>query len=99
MEVVVKPLEKIIYNLKSRGWCKLPYPGHPRGCPNYGKRDICPPKAPLIMDVPDPPFILVGVSFDLGAWAKKLKKKHPHWSDKKARCCLYWQGKVRRLCG
>jgi len=49
------------------------------------------------MDVADPPFMLVGVNFDLGVWAEKLKKKHPEWSDKRARCCLYWQGKVRKV--
>lgn len=97
MEVVVRPLEKIIYNLKSRGWCKLPYPGHPKGCPNFGKRDICPPKAPLIMDVADPPFLLVAVKFELKYWAAALKKKHPDWSDKQTRCCLYWQGMVRKV--
>jgi hypothetical protein len=28
--------------------CRLPYPNHPKGCPNYGKRALCPPKAPAL---------------------------------------------------
>ncbi len=25
-----------------------------------------------------------------------MKEKHPEWSDRQARCCLYWQGSVRK---
>jgi len=28
-------------------WCRLPYPGHPKGCPKYGLKG-CPPDAPPI---------------------------------------------------
>lgn len=23
-------------------WCLMSYPNHPRGCPNWGKNDLCP---------------------------------------------------------
>jgi predicted metal-binding protein len=83
-------------NMESRVWCKLPYPDHPNGCPNYGKRLICPPQAPLFEDVIVPPFKLVAVRFDLEKWVNDMKEKHPNWSDRQARCCLYWQGMVRK---
>jgi predicted metal-binding protein len=33
--------------------CALPYPGHPEGCPQYGKSEECPPLAPLVEDFID----------------------------------------------
>ena len=73
--------------------CRLPYPGHPKGCPNAGKRVSCPPEAPMLSPGR---YLLVAVQFDLAAWAARMKEKHPAWSDRQARCCLYWQGQVRR---
>jgi len=96
IEVVVEPLNNVVMDLRARSWCKLPYPNHPRGCPNHGKKAGCPPKAPIFTDVAKPPFILVGVKFNLAEWAERMKQKHPKWSDRQARCCLYWQGKVRK---
>jgi hypothetical protein len=33
-----------------RELCTLPYPGHPGGCPCYGKDEECPPQAPVVED-------------------------------------------------
>ena len=47
---------------KMRDLCRQPYPGNPEGCPYYGKRDECPPQAPLIEDFIDlskPHYFLV----------------------------------------
>jgi len=73
--------------------CALPYPGHPKGCPNLGERDICPPTASTLTSGR---YILVGVQFNLSRWAARMRVKHPEWSDRQCRCCLYWQGTVRR---
>ncbi len=58
----------IQYNKKIQEWCKLPYPKHPNGCPNYGserslrgiRKDLqervireCPPVDRLIDDIFD----------------------------------------------
>lgn len=77
--------------------CRLPYPNHPKGCPNYGKRDLCPPKVPKLEDVfrMDRPFHLVWSQFDIGMHARKMKMLHPGWSERQCYCCLYWQGTVR----
>lgn len=81
-----------------REWCKLPYPGHSKGCPNYGQRLSCPPQAPLVYDFIDPDSYcwLVVTAFDLREHASRMKKAHPHWTDRQARCCLYWQGSARK---
>lgn len=36
------------------------------------------------------------VSFDLAEFAQKMRSRHPEWSDRQCRCCLYWQGTVNK---
>lgn len=36
------------------------------------------------------------VAFDLAAQARAMAEKHPAWSVRRARSCLYWQDSVRR---
>ncbi len=77
--------------------CRRPYPGHPRGCPNWGKRPTCPPKAPLLRHLLDlrKPVYCIWNAFDLGSHVARMKRKHADWSDRRLRCCLYWQGTAR----
>lgn len=49
--VEVTGILKIDYTV--RDLCRQPYPGHPKGCPNYGKKKECPPQAPLLEDFID----------------------------------------------
>jgi hypothetical protein len=81
-----------------RSYCRLPYPGHPRGCPNLGKRAICPPKAPMFDKIIDTskPIYCIYYKFDLKSHVEKMRARHPDWSDRKIRCCLYWQGTARK---
>ena len=76
--------------------CRKPYPNHPRGCPNYGKKKGCPPKQKLFFDVFDRDFYLIFTEFDLATSVKKMKKKHPDWTDLQLYCCRYWQGTARK---
>ena len=89
---------KIVIDYRARDWCKLPYPDHPLGCPNYGLRDTCPPNAPLIKDYFDlsQPLWLIVVEFNLAEHISRMKQKHPNWSDRQAKCVLYWQGAVNK---
>lgn len=80
-----------------RNLCAHPYCNHLRGCPNYGKRDTCPPKAPYIeefLDLTKPTFIIWNV-FDLIPHLEKMGRLHPNWTDRQKRCCLYWQTRAR----
>lgn len=95
-DVIILPLKDVVIDQRSRCWCRLPYPNHPHGCPNHGKRKICPPQAPVFEEIIKSPFILAAVKFNLEQHVKKMKKKHPDWSDRRARCVLYWQGKVNK---
>ncbi|KKK81159.1 hypothetical protein LCGC14_2816310, partial [marine sediment metagenome] len=33
---ILEVTNDLIIDHRAREWCKLPYPNHPRGCPNYG---------------------------------------------------------------
>ncbi len=90
---------KIIeYNEKFQCFCRKPYYNHPAGCPNYAKKQGCPPDQPLIDRVLNfkKPVFVICTSFDIGNHAKRMKKMHPGWNERQAYCCLYWQPKARK---
>lgn len=78
--------------------CRKPYPGHPRGCPNYAHRKSCPPDAPFLEEVLDMSRTVwvAWVDFNLEKQRQRMWAKHPKWSERQAECCLYWQGGVRK---
>jgi hypothetical protein len=81
-----------------RNFCKLPYPNHKRGCPNYGVRKTCPPNARYlheILDLARPVYVVFNI-FDFGNHVAKMKSRHPQWSDRQTANCLYWQGTARK---
>lgn len=89
---------KLLLSNKTAEWCKLPYPDHPDGCPNYGVKEGCPPKAPLIhqfADMSKPMYFMV-TTFNLAGHVERMRAIYPGWSDRQARCCLYWQRGVRK---
>lgn len=94
----IVPVKRIIINFSAREWCRLPYPNHPKGCPNYGIADRCPPKAPLVHRYFDltRPLYLVHSEFDLLSHIERMREKRPDWSDLQLKCVLYWQNKSRK---
>ena len=81
-----------------RELCFRRYPDHPSGCPNYGRRPTCPPECKLLHEVIDldKPVYVVWSVFDLGVHVDRMRTRHPGWSDRQLRCCLYWQPKARK---
>ena len=95
--IYIKQVEIIIDN-SMRGLCKKAYPGHKKGCPNFNKRQDCPPKVPLlhkVLDLNHPVFAIWNV-YDFKNHTSKMKTKHPEWSKRQVECCLYWQGSARK---
>ena len=89
---------RLVYEPAVRELCTEPYPGHPRGCPNWGKRATCPPRSPLLpefFDLSEPTFVIWN-AFDLATHARRMRDRHPTWSDRQVYCCLYWQPKARK---
>jgi len=79
--------------------CRRRYPNHAKGCPNYGRKKGCPPTTRRIFDVLDPlagPIFAIYNRFDLAAHVRRLKARHPGWTDGQLYCCLYWQPRARK---
>lgn len=89
---------QLIVDYRAREWCKLPYPGHPKGCPNFGHKATCPPQVCCIEGFIDlgKPMWLVVEAFDLRGHMDRMKATHPTWSNRQARCVLYWQASVNK---
>jgi hypothetical protein len=80
-----------------RDLCMRPYPGHKKGCPNFGKKTGCPPTCPYIDEILDlkQDVWAIWSTFDLGSHVSRMRELHPGWSDRQLVCCLYWQPKAR----
>jgi len=78
--------------------CRRPYYKHPKGCPNFGKRDTCPPKCPELKDVfnLDKSIYVIWNVFNFKKHCDRMREKHPNWSKRQIECCLYWQGTARK---
>lgn len=86
-----------IVESRMRGLCVAPYPGHPRGCPNFGKKAGCPPAAPQFaqhFDLERPCWLVWNV-FDMAGHIAKMRAAHPDWTERQLVCCLYWQRGAR----
>ncbi len=91
---IVKP----VIDFSMRSLCRKPYPNHPKGCPNYRRKSICPTEAKIIHDLLnlEKPVHAIFNQFDLGSHVEKMFRRHPEWSQRQLVCCLYWQGKARK---
>lgn len=91
--------ETIIFSPKVQMYCKLPYPGHENGCPNYGKNSKCPPNAPYRVDILKKYciFNLIVAEFNIGLYIELYRKEHPERSLNQLRNCLYWQPSIKAI--
>ena len=99
MEKIILINGSLVLDHRAMGeWCVLPYPDHPKGCPNFAKKKTCPPNAPNFLEYIDvcKSLWLIAVEFDLATHMARMKERHPHWSDRQARCLLYWQPSVNK---
>ena len=90
--------ELILLDFPSGELCQRSYPGHPKGCPNYGKRASCPPQAPHISEIIDlgKEVYAIWNKYEFGVHVENMRKRHPDWSQRQLECCLYWQGSARK---
>ena len=98
MDDVIEVTGQLVITPRARDWCKLPYPGHPNGCPNNGQRPCCPPTAPMVdafIDLEQPHWFVIE-RFNLKDHKERMLFTHTDWSDRQAKCVLYWQGTVKK---
>ncbi|ATW24143.1 hypothetical protein [Candidatus Formimonas warabiya] len=87
-----------ILDYSVRELCKKPYYSHPNGCPNFNKKQGCPPQVKYfdqIFDITKPIYAICNV-FSFLEHVKRMRRLHPEWSDHQLKCCLYWQGTARK---
>ena len=99
MRKYIIPIKKLVlFRDTGSRFCRLPYPGHPKGCPNWYKKKVCPPHAPMAAIYFDitKPLYFVHSEFDLSAHIVRMKLRNPDWSERQCKCVLYWQGTSRK---
>lgn len=98
MQEIIKVNGLLEIDHKCRGYCVIPYHGHPKGCPNFNNSPNCPPKVGLVENIFDlnKDLYFVIEELDLKTHIEKMKYKHPNWTDTQLKNLLYWQGGVRK---
>jgi len=80
--------------------CTASFYKHPKGCPNYNKKEGCPPNQPLIDEILDfqRDLFAIYTEFNVGEFAEKIKSAHPDWkSPRQWYNPRYWQPKARKF--
>ncbi len=68
------------------------------GCPNYGKKEGCPPRRLFSEDYDlDKLIYLISTDFDLEPHTGKIRETHPNWTEKAVYNPRYWQATARKL--
>jgi hypothetical protein len=80
-------------------WCLLPYPGHSKGCPNFGEKIGCPPQVSLLSPKFFESWTLLVFPFNMAEQTKRMHTRNPQGTERQWRCCLYWQGSFERFTG
>jgi len=75
--------------------CLDPHPRHPKGCPNWGKNDDCPPNVRFFPNVYSKEVHIAAVRFNFADYLALRRQVHPNWTERALRNPLYWQGHVR----
>lgn len=74
---------RIVIDRKFQGLCCKPFYGHPKGCPNFGKKQGCPPCSFLESDFFDfsRDLFVIYTAFKVGEFAERMRQEHPEWKD------------------
>jgi predicted metal-binding protein len=90
----------ITYEPRIQALCHTPFYGHPRGCPNFGRKKNCPPNQLLINQVIDlsREAYVIYTKFNVGEFAERMRVIHPEWKDQPRQWynMRRWQPKARK---
>lgn len=89
----------IVFERKIQSLCKKPYRVHPKGCPNFGKKEGCPPGLSLIDKVLDfnKDVYVVYTEFNVGEFAESIRERYPDWTLRQIYNLRYWQPRARKF--
>jgi hypothetical protein len=63
--------------------CLIRSHSFPRGCPNYGRKNGCPPRNLFDQDYDlKNPLYLISTDFDMTEQSSKIRLMHPNWTEK-----------------
>jgi predicted metal-binding protein len=98
IEMILKINPQELSFLNAEKLCRAAYPNHRKGCPNYHKKEGCPPNLLSLENVVDfkKDVYLIYTDFDIGKHAERMKELHSNWTERQLYCCLYWQPKARK---
>jgi hypothetical protein len=91
--ILTDPVE-VVEHPNIQKLCRCPYPDHPEGCPNWGKKEGCPP-GPYYGDMFEAMARLAIVKFDFGEYLEAKREQHPDWTERALRNPRHWQGHLR----
>lgn len=101
--IAIYPTDWVTVGLETyRSWCRIPYPGHPKGCHMWhSKRKNCDSsfrKCHTFDEVFDrnAPAWCVWEDFDVEAHMARMKSIHPEWSIGMLKNVRYWQATVKK---
>ncbi len=76
--------------------CVQPYYNHKRGCPNFGKKEGCPPNLRHISEEYDMDSIhILLLEFPFGEYFAQRKEVHPDWTNRALINPRHWQNHLR----
>ncbi|MGV8086458.1 MAG: hypothetical protein ACP5N1_02395 [Candidatus Woesearchaeota archaeon] len=95
------PSEYIVYDKKIINLCRVPFYNHSKGCPNWNKKEGCPPNVPLIDKILDfnKELYMIYNEFPIGEFAEKMRLMHPEWQEHPRQWYnpRRWQGTARKI--
>jgi predicted metal-binding protein len=95
--VLQPPLDLVIHSKQEvYDMCRKPYYKHPKGCPNYGKKESCPPRVSHITEVFDLSTIhFLIMKFDFAKYIAMRREARPHDTNRSLANQRHWQGHLR----
>ena len=76
--------------------CRQAYYKHPKGCPNYNRRENCPPNTLHIFQQYDPLSIhILCVKFPFLEYISQKELLHPDWTVRALTNQRHWQGHLK----
>ena len=82
MIVQVSP-EYIEYDKTFKNLCRAPFYRHSKGCPNWNRKEGCPPNVLPINEILDfnKDLYVIYTVFNVGEFAERMRLMHPEWRD------------------